>query len=128
MFPKILVADYDPEFRTEVGEFLKQRNFEMHEADNLKEAEEIALRIKPDLAIIDLLATDDESGFILCYRLKKKYPKMPVILISGISSITGINFTLDSHEERRWLHADVILEKGSTTDQLHKDILKLLKM
>jgi DNA-binding response OmpR family regulator len=128
MQPKVLVADYDADFRSEVGKFLLQRNFQMFEADSLKEAEEIALRLKPDLAVVDMLAPDDESGFVLCYRLKKNFPTMPVIVISQVSSRTGITFTLDTDEEKRWLRADLILEKGSTADQLHKEILKLLRM
>jgi len=126
--PKILVADTDADFRSEIGKFLMDHNFLMYEAESITEAEDIAMRLKPDLAIIDLLASDDESGFVLSYHLKKKYPEMPVILVSNVASETGISFSLNTNEEKHWLWADIILEKASTNDQLHKEILKLLKM
>lgn len=36
------------------------------------EAESVIARFRPDLAIFDLMMESDDSGFILCYKLKKE--------------------------------------------------------
>ncbi|MCK7534607.1 MAG: response regulator [Marinilabiliales bacterium] len=49
------------------------------------EAEQVIAKMKPDLAVFDLMMESDDSGFILCYKLKRKYPEVPVILATAVS-------------------------------------------
>jgi len=85
-------------------------------------------QIKPDLAIFDLMMESEDSGFILSYKLKKRYPNVPVIVATAVASETGISFGVGSEEERKWIKADLYLEKGIRADQLHKELVKLLKL
>jgi two-component system, OmpR family, response regulator len=75
-----------------------------------------------------LMMESDDSGFILCYRLKKKYPDVPVILATAVSKETGISFSLDSGNDKAWIRADKYLEKGIRPEQLDIEIMKLLKL
>ncbi|MZP65441.1 MAG: response regulator, partial [Bacteroidales bacterium] len=68
------------------------------------------------------------SGFILCYKIKKKYPDVPVILATGVAHETGISFSLDSESEKSWIKADRYLEKGIRPEQFDMEIMKLLKL
>jgi CheY-like chemotaxis protein len=70
----------------------------------------------------------DDSGFILCYKLKRKYPDVPVILATAVAHETGISFSLDSEAEKSWIRADRYLEKRISADQLDQEIMKLLKI
>ena len=70
----------------------------------------------------------DDSGFILCYKLKKKYPDVPVILATAVARETGLSFSLDSESERNWIRADKYLEKGIRAEQLDMEVSKLLKL
>lgn len=128
MAKKILLVDDDPDFLFQVKFQLEKFGFEVITADSQKIAEEVISRIKPDLAILDLMMESRDSGFILSYKIKKQYPDVPIILATSVSAETGIFFSIDSEEERKWIKADLYLEKGITPEQLHKEVLKLLKM
>jgi two-component system, OmpR family, response regulator len=128
MNKKILLVDDDTDFLFQVKLQLEKFEFDVITADTQKEAEEIIQKEKPDLAIIDLMMEREDSGFILSYKLRKKYPDVPIIIATSVSAETGIFFGLESDEERQWINADLYLEKDVTPEQLHKEILKLLKI
>jgi DNA-binding NarL/FixJ family response regulator len=52
-----------------------------------REAMEHARRLKPDVALIDLLLRD-ESGAELCEELHAAYPETRILLLSGVGSIS----------------------------------------
>lgn len=123
----ILLADDDLDYLFQMQTLLKSAGYEVIAADSQKQTEEIIESVKPDLAIFDLMMEKDDSGFILSYKIKKKYPKVPVILATAVSQETGISFGMDSEEDRSWIKADLYLEKGIRHDQLLREIEKLLK-
>jgi len=124
----ILVADDDPDYLMQTLFNLGKAGYRTIKAESQAEAESIISRFRPDLAIFDLMMESDDSGFILCYRLKKKYPDVPVILATAVAHETGIGFSLDSQQERTWIRADRYLEKGIRPEQLDLEIMKLLKI
>ena len=124
----ILIADDDPDYLFQMKLYVESFGFNVITADNQKEAEELILNEIFDLAIFDLMMENDDSGFILCYKLKRKKPEVPIILATAVSSETGINFGIDSESDKQWIKADLYLEKGIRKDQLHKEINKLLKL
>lgn len=125
MSKKILLVDEDKHFLEKTRILLEKYSFEVIACDGLKEAEEICERYEPELAIIDLLKYNDDSGFVLSYRLRKKFKGIPVIIISSVSARSGVFFSDDSRE---WLHVDTIMEKDISSEQLLKEVFKLLKI
>jgi len=125
---KILVVDDDPDYLFQTVAVLEKAGYEVISADNQKEAEEILSSFKPDIAVLDLMMEQPDTGFILCYKLKRKYPDVPVIIATAVSKETGLSFGLNTQQERRWIKADLYLEKGLKTEQLNKEIKKLLKI
>lgn len=123
----VLVADDDADYLFQIKMMLDNAGFNVITADSQRQAEEIIDSVKPDIAILDLMMEKDDSGFILSYKLKKKYPDVPVILATAVSQETGISFGIDSEEDRSWIKADLYLEKGIRQDQLLLEIEKLLK-
>ena len=124
----ILVADDDPDYLFQIVFNLKKKGYKTMATDSQAEAEAVITRFKPDLAIFDLMMESDDSGFILCYKIKKKYPDVPVILATAVSNETGLSFSLDSDQAKSWIRADLYLEKGIRTEQLNQEIMKLLKL
>ena len=124
----ILIADDDTDYLFQMKLFAQSFGFNVITADSQKEAEEIIQGTKPDLAIFDLMMESDDSGFILCYKMKQKYPDVPIIMATAVASETGISFGIDSDLDKQWIKADLYLEKGIRKDQLHKEINKLLKI
>jgi len=124
----ILIVDDDIDYLFQLKLQIDKFGFNVVVAESQKEAENILASIKPDLAILDLMMENDDSGFILCYKMKRKYPDVPIIIATAVAAETGMTFGISSEQERKWIRADLYLEKGIRPDQLHKEILKLLKL
>jgi two-component system, OmpR family, response regulator len=91
----ILVADDDPDYLFQTVKGLEKAGYKTVAVESQAEAETLIAKMKPDLAVFDLMMENDDSGFILCYKLKRKYPDVPVILATAVSHETGISFGLD---------------------------------
>ncbi len=124
----ILIVDDDSDYLFQLKLVLQDMGFEVMTADTQKEAESIIEREKPDLAILDLMMENQDTGFILCHIIKNKYPDVPIIIASAVTAETGMLFDIASEDEREWIKADLFLDKGIRNDQLHKEINKLLKI
>jgi len=125
---KILLVDDDPDYLFQLTIALEDMGFEVIAAQTQQEAENIIDKLKPDLAILDLMMENQDTGFILCHIIKNKYPDVPIIIASAVTAETGLLFDVESEEDRQWVKADLFLDKGIRNDQLHKEINKLLKI
>ncbi|MGM0407937.1 MAG: response regulator [Bacteroidota bacterium] len=124
----ILIADDDMDYLIQMRMHIESFGFEVITAGSQREAEKIIENTKPDLAIFDLMMESDDSGFILSYKMKRKYPDVPIILATAVASETGMSFGVNTETDKQWIKADLYLEKGIRKDQLHKEINKLLKI
>ncbi len=124
----VLLVDDDIDFQFQVKNQLEQMGLEVTTADGQKEAEKIIEEFKPDIAIFDLMMENQDSGFILSYKIKKKYPDVPVMIVTAANSVTGMVFSTETYEDKKWIKADLYLEKGIRQDQFHREIKKLLKL
>lgn len=123
----VLIADDDIDSLSQLSFQIQNMGMNVITAETQKEAEEIIEKTKPDLAIFDLMMDNRDSGFILSYKLKKKYPDVPVIIATAVTADTGMIFGLETQEEKSWIKADLYLEKGLRPEQLKMEINKLLK-
>jgi len=124
----ILIVDDDMDYLLQTRIKVEKFGFKVITADSQKEAEKILEVTHPDLAIFDLMMENDDSGFILCYKLKRKYPDVPIIIATGVTAETGMLFDITGDDERKWIKADLFLDKGIRDDQLQREINRLLKI
>ena len=124
----ILLADSNKKNLLLFKQHLEGLSYNIVSSFSQKETEGIIMRTKPDLAIFDLIMENDDSGFVLAYKFKKRYPDVPVIIQSSSTRLKGITFSLNSEEECRWIKADAIVEKTTSPEHLQKEIFKLLKV
>jgi two-component system, OmpR family, response regulator len=122
----ILIVDDDLDYLMQTRIKIEKFGYKTITADSQREAELILDKIKPDLAIIDLMMENEDSGFILSYKLKKKYPDVPVIIATAVAAETGISFDINDENNRKWIRADAFLEKGIRSEVLQKEIEKLI--
>jgi len=125
---RIMIVDDDIDSLNQMKFHVESFGFDTLVAEGQKDAESLLETEKPDLAIFDLMMENKDSGFILGYKIKKRYPDVPVIIASAVTAETGMVFGLDTEEERSWIKADQYLEKGIRPDQLQREINKLLKL
>ncbi|OFX26887.1 MAG: hypothetical protein A2041_12110 [Bacteroidetes bacterium GWA2_31_9b] len=124
----IFIADDDSDYLIQMKMHCQSFGFDVITASSQKEAEYIIEKTRPDLAIFDLMMEKEDSGFTLCYKMKRKYPEVPIILATAVVSETGFSFRLITETDKQWIKADLYLEKGIRKEQLHKEINKLLKL
>lgn len=124
----ILIVDDDIDYLFQMRIKVEQFGFETVTAEGQKEAETIIETMKPDLAILDLMMENDDSGFILAYKIKRKYPDVPIIIATAVTAETGMTFDMNRDDDQQWIKADLFLDKGIRADQLHREINKLLKI
>jgi len=123
----VLLVDDDPDYLFQMKHHVESFGFDVVTAESVAEAEKAMIR-KPDLAILDLMMETQDAGFVLAYKIKRDYPDVPVIIASAVTSETGLKFNLDTEEDKKWIKADLYIEKGIRPDQLHREISKLLKL
>jgi len=122
----VLIVDDDLDILEQYNLILKADGYTVVQASSLAEAEETMLTVAPDLAILDLMMDEKDAGFVLCTQLKRLYPKLPVIIVSDVTSITGLDFRPRNQEEHSWVRADAILNKPIVAERLRGDISRLL--
>lgn len=125
---KILLVDDDPDFLYQQKLYLERAGFEVITAVGEKQAEEILTQQRPDLCIVDLMMEHADGGFTLCYHIRKKDPKLPLILVTAVTRETGLDFDTATDEERSWIKADVMLAKPIRFEQLKREIDRLLEI
>ena len=126
MAQNVLLVDDDPDFRQQVKLSLQNAGYNVTEAEGENQAYEIARNKRFDIAVVDLVLENSDSGFSLSYHFKKDYPSMPIVMLSSSVSDFGIEFSLASASERSWIKADVLLNKPIRAEQLLQAVRQLL--
>lgn len=121
----ILVVDDDYDILEQTNVHLEAAGYEVTTAASEKRAGELLKTYKPDLAVLDLMMENQDSGFILAYKLKKANPNVPVIIVTAVTSQTGIGFDVNSGGGS-WIKADAIIEKPIRYEQLLGEVSRLL--
>ncbi len=123
----VLAVDDDVDLLMQIRLQLEAAGFNVITAESEREAEKILENTRPDLAILDLMMENMDTGFTLSYHIKKKDPSIPVILVTAVTRETGFEFDISSSEERSWIKADAILDKPIRFEQLKREIERLVK-
>jgi two-component system alkaline phosphatase synthesis response regulator PhoP len=122
----ILVVDDDPDIIEQLTIIISNEGYKVVSAGGREEAEQVLMSVKPDVAIIDLMMEQMDSGFVLAHEIKKLYPETPVIMLTSVKSATGISFTAASAEQQSWIKADRLLDKPVRPEQLKNELKTLL--
>jgi len=125
---KVLVVDDDPDILDQVEIVLKANGYDVATANSAANAEEFLISTQPDMVILDLMMEQMDSGFVLCYQIKKLYPNVPIIMLTAVRSSTGLSFDAKSPEAKSWIKADCILDKPVRAEELLNSVRKLLQV
>lgn len=83
----ILVVDDEEDIRDSLKGILKDEGFAVELATNGSEALDRVETAMPDLILLDIWMEGTEQGLDVLAGLKKKYPVLPVVMISGHGTI-----------------------------------------
>jgi CheY-like chemotaxis protein len=82
----ILIADDDADIRRFLRNVLERAGYAVWEASDGKEAMALAHQMRLDLVILDLIMPEQE-GFETIQALKREYPSLKIIAMSGAFSL-----------------------------------------
>ena len=122
----VLVVDDDEDFREQMTLQLEAAGFEVVAADGEAAALAALEGAAPDLAVIDLMMEHVDGGFSLAYRLKKREPPVPVIMVTAVAAETGLDFASAFQGAPGWMRVDAMLSKPVRFEQLRREIDRLL--
>ena len=126
MKKKILVVDDDLDLLEQMKMILTAAGYEVTAAEGRAGGEDAILSMKPDLAILDLMMEEKDSGFVLSHQIKRLYPDLPVILLTAVAGATGLSFNTQRSDAQSWVKVDKIMDKPVRPEQLKEEIRKLL--
>jgi len=113
---KLLVVEDQGEMCLVLGLILSDRKFELNYVNNLLDADEYLQKNKPSVIILDNQLPDGFGVDFITY-VKKKYPGIKIIMISGFG--TARDIALENG-------ADVFLEKPFSMDNVNEAIDRVL--
>lgn len=123
---KVLLVDDDEDVLAQLSLIFEADGFQVKTAGSRAEGEDALLGYHPDLCVFDLMMEEMDAGFVLSNAAKKIYPDVPVILLTGVTSATGMDFRPKSDAARAWVKADTILDKPVRPEQLREEVRRLL--
>ncbi len=123
---RILIVDDDLALLESMTAVLTSSGYEVDAAEGRGAAEELLLKSKPDLAVLDLMMEETDSGFVLGHRIKKLYPDVPIILLTAVAGTMRLSFAASRPDARSWVKADKIMDKPVRVEQLMEEIHSLL--
>lgn len=78
---------------------------------------------KPDLVILDVMMEQPDDGFFMAQDLRAKGLTIPIIMLTSISSVTGMKYAKDNE----MVKVDEFIEKPITPAKLLEKITLLLE-
>jgi len=83
--PRVLLVDDEEDFASTLAERLRLRGIETRVATNGEQAVELILDDPPQVVVLDVMMPG-MSGLEVLRRIKREYPAMPVILLTGMGT------------------------------------------
>ena len=123
----MLIVDDDPDFLEQMDMMFKENGYHTRTAASRREAEAIMEEYDPEIAVIDLMMENDDDGFVLAYRLKRKLPDCAVLMVTNVTGETGLEFPRID-DSAGWISADAVFSKPVRFEQLEEQLKKMGKI
>jgi CheY-like chemotaxis protein len=121
---RIFIVDDDLDFLEMHSTVLKNRGYEVTTAQSAKECLEKLDADRPDLVVLDVMMEKFDAGFEVAKKIKKKSPRLPVILLTSIGIQTGLEFSSNA-DVLEITGADLLLDKPVSPDDFVAAIERL---
>lgn len=119
---KILIVDDDVDFVSAVKMVLTSNGFDIAVAGSRQEGMQIFDKEKPDLVLLDVMMDEPDDGFVMAQALKKKSKNTPILMLTSVGQVTGMDFDKDSE----MVPVDDFEQKPIMPNQLIEKINQLL--
>jgi DNA-binding response OmpR family regulator len=129
---RILLVDDDPDLRLALRLPLEAAGYAVFEAEDVTEAQESVMRVRPDLIILDVMMDTTTAGFQFALELHshdqkslyKAFQNTPILILTAIHTATPYRFAADE----QYLPVQAFLEKPIEPDTLLAKVRELLRI
>lgn len=129
MVQKILIVEDDKGLQKYLKELLLDNGYTVKVASDEIQALENLKKIEPDVMVLDL-GLPNMSGETVCLEVRKKYPELPVIILTAKNAISdivqGLNFGADDYITKPFVADEFLarikarLRRAKTTERILK--------
>jgi CheY-like chemotaxis protein len=123
---KILLVDDDIDCLIQQKSIIESEGYHVITTETEGQALEAIGNRKFDLAVIDLMLDDMDSGSFITYKIKDKNPKTPVIMVTSLKNKPGFDMELSQKYGQNNSKPDLILAKPINAEQFLDEIKKML--
>lgn len=92
---RILIVDDDLDIVEAGRVMLELDGHQVDAAHNYQDGLDAALRLKPDLMILDVMMDEPDDGFALAQALRGRGVTTPIIMLTSVSRVSGLSFGID---------------------------------
>lgn len=124
--PHVLLIDDDQDLVAGNKVALEKRGFKVSAAYTGNEGWQVLEKARPDLVVLDCMMEEFTSGFELAQDIAAKYPKLPVLMLTGVHDQMSSDWSF-SQADAKWLPIHKWLEKPVPPGRLIEEIEALLK-
>jgi DNA-binding response OmpR family regulator len=89
---KILMVDDDQDFISACQTILEAQTHVVTTANNVSQAESRLQAESFDLILLDIMMESPDDGISLAHKLKKSGLKTPIVMLSAVSKVTGLEY------------------------------------
>lgn len=119
---KILIVDDDQDILETMQALLENEGFHIKSADNVEDGIKMIKEYDPGVILLDVMFPEKKTlGFEAAATIKKKYPQLPVFVITAINREYAFNFAKED------ISADEFFNKPIDYDRLVKTINKYIE-
>jgi len=89
---KILMVDDDVDFVNASKAVLESKGHTVVTAHTSADGEQKIKDEKPEIIFLDIMMESPDDGIALAHKLRREKIETPIIMLSGISSVTGYSY------------------------------------
>jgi DNA-binding response OmpR family regulator len=119
---RILIVDDDPDVVEVAKVLLEKEGHEIASAGTRTDGLDQVEAFGPDLLVLDVMMDEPDDGLYMAQELRRKGFDRPILMISGISRITGMDFDRDDE----MVPVNAFMEKPLEPDAFLKHVKALL--
>lgn len=124
---RVLLVDDDADCRDALQIVLEASGYDVLSAGSAEEALSMLTGETVDIAILDMMMEENDSGAALAHRIRRcpGLAEVPIILVTAVAERTGFRVPLSTRQEREWLGVDAWLDKPVSPERLLREVERL---
>jgi len=128
----ILIVDDDPDYLDANRAVLESAGFDVQTAGTAEEALKLLQSFSPDVAILDVIMDEPDSGFKLARQIRgnRKTRNVRIVLLTALNDVNrekGIAYRFsDGDRDESWLPVDRVLNKPVRPSKLAAVVHELI--